>query len=211
MIASNWQNATRIGVAGRAAALLLLLLTGCAQRQVRPADDALLAAQAGRESALSAQPQWRMSGRFAVSGEGEGGSGRLDWQQRADGYVIEISAPVTRRSLRLSVDRGGARLDGLEQGPMHGDDAQDLLHEATGWTLPLQPLMAWARGARARGQAEIEFGVDGLPLRLQQQGWQVEYRSWDTARSPALPLRVFATSGERRVRLVVDRWDLSDG
>jgi outer membrane lipoprotein LolB len=198
--------------AGRTAgALLLVLLAGCAQRQVRPADDALLAAQAVREAALAAQPQWRMSGRFAVSGEGEGGSGRLDWQQRADGYVIEISAPVTRRSLRLIVNGDGARLEGLEQGPLSGADPQRLLYEATGWTLPLQPLMAWARGARARGPAELEFGTDGLPLRLQQQGWQVEYRSWDTARSPALPLRVFANSGERRVRLVVDRWELSDG
>lgn len=194
-----------------AAALLLVLLASCAQRQVRPADDALLAAQAGREAALAAQPQWRMTGRFAVSGEGEGGSGRLDWQQRADGYVIEISAPVTRRSLRLSVTGDGARLDGLEQGPLSGADPQRLLYEATGWRLPLQPLMAWARGARARGPADLEFGADGLPLRLQQQDWQVEYRSWDTARSPALPLRVFASSGEHRVRLVVDRWDLSDG
>jgi outer membrane lipoprotein LolB len=173
---------------------------------MREADDGLLAAQAGREAALAAQPQWRMSGRFAVSGEGEG-----DWQQHADGYVIEISAPVTRRSLRLSVDLQGARLEGLEQGPMHGVDAQALLYEATGWTLPLQPLMAWARGARARGPAQLEFGSDGLPARLQQQGWQVEYRSWDSRHSPALPIRVFASSGERRVRLAVDRWELSGG
>lgn len=185
---------------------LLVLLGGCATAPLRGPDAALLAAQAEREAELSVRDHWRLTGRVAVSGEGDGGSGRIDWLQRGDVYIIELSAPVSRQSWRLSVDAAGARLEGLEQGPLLGSDAERLLHEATGWHLPLQLLRAWVRGARAQGPAELHFNEAGLPARLSQHGWEIDYRSWDDSASPALPVRIFAESEGRRVRLVVDRW-----
>lgn len=196
------------GFAGRWLLLcgLLVLLGGCATAPLRGPDATLLAAQAEREAELSARDHWRLTGRVAVSGEGDGGSGRIDWLQRGDVYTIELSAPVSRQSWRLSVDETGVRLEGLEQGPLLGGDAERLLHEATGWHLPLQLLRAWVRGARAQGPAELHFNEAGLPARLSQHGWEIDYRSWDDSASPALPVRIFAESEGRRVRLVVDRW-----
>jgi outer membrane lipoprotein LolB len=190
---------------------LLLVLGACARPTLRGPDAALLASQAGREVALAATPDWSFSGRFAVSGQGEGGSGRIEWSQRGEQFRIELSAPVTRRSWRLSGNADGARLEGLEQGTLEGPHAEALLYEATGWSMPLQQLSAWVRGARARGRAEIEFSADGLPARLLQGGWQIEYRGWDAEARPALPKRVFAEAQQRRVRLVIDRWGPDGG
>ncbi len=193
-----------------AALLALAVLSACAPRPVRPPEAAgdriqLLAAQSAREAMLADAPDWSLAGRLAVSVAGEGGSGRIDWRQRGPALEIRLSAPVTRQSWVLAAAPGRARIDGLPDGPREGGDAEALLHEATGWTVPLSALSAWVRGARAPGPAEIEFGPDGLPVLIRQDGWTVEYRAWDGG-EPARPLRVFARRGEASVRLVVDAW-----
>lgn len=171
------------------------------------------AAQQAREQALSGDTDWTLSGRIAVSNAGRGGSGRLDWEQQGEGFQVSVSAPVTRQGWRLSAGPDGAMLEGVEGGPRHGFDARILLLEATGWDVPLRALPAWIRGLResALGPARIEYGTDGLPRYMEQDGWRIQYH-WpaapaDGARAtPVLPDRVEATRGEARVRLVVDQW-----
>lgn len=189
-------------------AALVLAVAACAPAPVRTSVDAsLLAAQAAHEAALLAQPDWALQGRLAVSAAGEGGSGRIDWVQRGDGFDIRLSAPVTRASWRLQGGPGQARLEGLDGGPLAGPDARDLLAQATGWDIPVQALAHWVRGGRAPGPAQIEFGPDGLPALIVQQGWTVEYRGWTTDAAPR-PRRVFASRGDASVRLAVDAWEV---
>ena len=189
-----------------AAGLLALFATACTTTAPRQGSDAtLLAAQSAREASLAEQANWAMAGRLSVSADGDGGSGRIEWQQRGDDFEIRLAAPVTRKSWRLLSQGGQATLDGLEGGTRAGPDAELLLLEATGWRIPIDALAAWARGARARGPATIEFTPAGLPALISQQGWQVEYREWDSA-EPARPRRVFARQGEATVRLVVESW-----
>jgi outer membrane lipoprotein LolB len=187
---------------------LVVAVAACAPAPIRPSgaagDDA---AQARREQALAAQPDWTFSGRVAVSQAGDGGSARIDWTQRGQDYEIRLAAPVTRQSWRLSRTGGLARLEGLDGGPREGADAEALLLEATGWRLPVDRLAAWVRGARAPGAAELSSDPLGRPALIRQDGWTVEYRGWDEA-TPARPLRVFADRDTARVRLVVERWSI---
>jgi outer membrane lipoprotein LolB len=184
------------------------VLAACSSPPRRDADADIgsLDAQLQREEMLSSQTQWSLVGKIAVSDGRDGGSGRIDWQQQGDRFRIEIRAPVSRQTWRLSGGPDGATLEGLDGGPRSGPDAEALLRDAVGWTVPVADMIAWARGARGEGAAEIEFGPEGLPSRLHQRGWTVEYRAWGEG-EPLLPRKVFAASGERRVRLVVERWD----
>jgi outer membrane lipoprotein LolB len=190
---------------------VLALLAGvvaCAPVSVRTggSESDLLAAQSAREADLAAEADWRMAGRLAVSARGEGGSGRIEWRQRGDDFDIRLSAPVTGKSWTLVSQGGQVVLDGLEGGPRHGDDAEALLQEATGWRIPVSALAAWARGGRATGPAQVEFGPDGLPAVIGQRGWVVEYREWGGGEPPR-PRRVFARlDAETSVRLVVESW-----
>lgn len=191
-----------------ALACLVLSLAACAPAPVRMrADPGLLAAQAAREAALASEPDWQFQGRLAVSAAGEGGSGRIDWVQRGEGFDIRLSAPVTRASWRLQGGPGQARLEGLEGGALVGPDARELLAGATGWDIPVQSLAHWLRGGRAPGPAQVEFGPDGLPALIVQQGWTVEYRGWTPEPAPR-PRRVFASRGDASVRLAVDAWEV---
>lgn len=199
----NWQR-------GCGLALLVMLLAACstAPRRVADvgADGDALALQAAREAALAADDAWSFSGRIAISNAHDSGSGRIEWQQDGGKYVIELRAPVTRRSWRLTGEPGWAQLDGLDGGPFEGDSAEALLLQHVGWNVPLADLAAWARGARASRDADTEFAPDGRLSRLREAGWVIEYRSWNDA-EPLLPTKVFAQRGDERVRLLVDRWD----
>lgn len=197
------------------------MLAACATRLPEPASLPRLdaasqavaeAQQAGRVAALQALPAWQLTGRASITRAGQGGSGRIEWWQDGAAFEVALAAPVTRQSWRLAVDAGGARLEGLEGGARSGPDGQALLFEATGLDVPVAALGAWLRGLPAdiavHGPAQLEFGADLLPARLQQGGWTIEFRGWrpGTPGAPALPLRMDARRGDAGVRLVVDEW-----
>ena len=202
----------------RAACILLALaLAGCASLPPPASGDAFAgdAAQRARIDALGlaggdcAAPAWSLVGRVALSNGRQGGSGRIEWTQAAGAQRLQLSAPVTRQSWVLEVDAGGAELQGIAGSPISDSDPARLLREATGWDIPVAALGCWVRGAAAAGlgPARIDYGVDLLPRRIEQDGWTVEYDGWrGSSDGPALPGRIEARSGEDRVRLVVDQW-----
>jgi outer membrane lipoprotein LolB len=199
--------------------VLMLALAACSSVDTRsvtaPEAVAVVSAEAAaaeqaRQEQLLSQPQWQFQGRAAISKGRDGGNGRLDWQQNGPQYRVELSAPVTRQSWVLTGDAGQARLEGLAGGPRLGADAALLLREATGWDIPVALLMDWVRGLPAQGQSPEQFSQDarGRPRALQQAGWTIHYLDWYEPQGTvsALPKRIEASSGDAKVRLIIDQW-----
>ena len=182
-----------------------LLIAGCAAPRVKPDAD-LLARQSAREQALAAQPNWQLSGRLGVSSGKDSGSGSLQWRQQGDAFHFSVHAPVTGKTWVLSGDPQHAVLEGLRDRAVEGDDAATLLERELGWHVPVADLTAWVRAARAKGEARVEFRSDGLPASIEQDGWKIEYPDYDSTHQPPLPRKVFASSGEYRVRLAISQW-----
>lgn len=189
----------------RFAVVFALLLAGCAAPRVKP-DDQLLARQSAREKTLAAQTGWQLTGRLGVSDGRDGGSGSLQWRQDGAAFRFSVHAPVTGKTWVLSGDAQHAVLEGLRERPVEGSDAQALLERELGWHVPVAELTDWVRGARARGNAEIEFRSDGLPAAIAQDGWKIEYPDYDSSLQPPLPRKIFASRGNYRVRLSVTEW-----
>jgi outer membrane lipoprotein LolB len=200
----------RVLALGLVASVLAACVSQPVPRGVAPVD--LAQAQAAGEL-RGAVLDWDLSGRIAVSNGDRGGSGRIDWRQRASGYTISLSAPVTRQSWQLSGNDLGARLDGIAGGPREGANVEALLRSATGWDIPVRALQDWIRGVGASGPeygpARLAYNAGGLPLRLEQAGWSIEYQDWHPAASglPSLPRRIVARNGTASVKLVVDQWE----
>lgn len=198
-----------------------LLLAGCvtvptAAPPAAPGDVAAFeVAQRQREAALGlasgdcGAPAWAMAGRVALSNGKDGGSGRIDWAQSDGAAAVTLSAPVTRQSWTLRNGTDGAVLEGVPNGPVSGIDAERLLHDTTGWQIPVAALGCWLRGTRAgeaAGPAVTTYGADGRPRRIEQGGWRIDFDGWGEDGGVAVPTRVNAEQGSNRVRLVVDRW-----
>lgn len=193
-----------------ACAALALVLAACAAPRVKPlaADAALLAGQLARERALAARADWQLLGRLGISDGQDSGSGTLDWTQQGPRFRFSVHAPVTGKTWVLVGDAAHARLEGLREHAVEGNDAAALLQRELGWQVPLAELVDWVRGMRAPGPARIEFRSDGLPASLQQAGWTVEYPAYDESRDPPLPSKVFASKGHFKVRLAIRQWTL---
>jgi outer membrane lipoprotein LolB len=192
------------------AVLLPLCLAACVPAAVRVKGNAeTQAAQQQREQALAHVDHWVMQGRLGVSDGKDGGSGSFSWTQAGDHYEFVLRAPITGKSFRLSGGPGDASLEGLDGGSLHGPDAESLMRKALGWEVPLRELRAWVLGLRADGgPAEVSFGDNKLPSLLQQDGWAVDYRAWDTSRQPALPTKVYAEKPPYKVKLSIESWQL---
>jgi outer membrane lipoprotein LolB len=189
------------------AVALPLLLAACVPPVRMKGDAGLLDAQLAREKTLAHADHWVLQGRLGVSDGKDGGSGSFSWTQNGDRYEFVLRAPITGKSFRLSGDAAGALLEGLDRGPLRGPDAEALMRKALGWAVPLGDLRAWVLGLRAdSGPAELDFGVDRLPSLLQQDDWTVDYREWDTARTPPLPTKVYAERPPYKVKLSIDSW-----
>jgi outer membrane lipoprotein LolB len=189
------------------ALLLSAGLTACVAptRPVLAEADAQ-AAQIIRETKLANAPGWSLTGRIALSRGKDGGSGRIDWRQNGEDFEIILAAPITHQSWRIQRKAGLARIDGIEGGSRESDNAEALLLETTGWRIPVNALAKWLRGTRATGASSVAYDGSGLPLRIEQDGWVIEYRAWNAA-NPPQPTKVFARQGDASVRLVIDQWN----
>lgn len=205
----------RAGLLPIAVSLLAACATQAPRAPLPPVGAAPELHQQRREAALAARPDWALQGRVALSNGREGGSGRIDWRQHGTDYDVSLSAPITRQSWRLVGDDTHARLEGIEGGPLEGDDPADLLLAATRWDIPVAALSSWVRGIPAdehsHGRATLGFGPDGRLQTLEQAGWTVQYAAWQDAAGVELPQRLEAIRGEAKVRLVVDAWESGGG
>ncbi len=167
------------------------------------------AALAAREAVMLGLDDWQLRGRLALARGGDGGTLNVEWSQSGEAYIIRLSAPVTRRQWVLSGSAESVLLSGVEGGPIQGTDAEMLLLEATGWRLPIRQLPFWVRGRLGPGPvSELAIDAEGRPLGFRQGAWSLAYRDWWPG-DPVLPRRVFASTDDASVRLIVTDWTAS--
>ena len=194
----------------RAAGLALLVVLGVQGCSVSPRRMDAGVPDLARQSRAAALDSWHLRGRVAVSDGREGGSGRFDWVQDGEAYVMTIRAPVSNQTWRLSGSDGHARLEGAGPDPVEGPDAEELLAEKTGWRLPVRQLRAWVRALPDSSRGVVRSGPDGMPLQLRESGWTLEYRDYDRALQPPMPTRIAASRAPYKVRLAISSWNLDE-
>jgi outer membrane lipoprotein LolB len=181
---------------------MLVLLAGCAGVGVRPIP---------LPEDLADLDRWQASGRIGVSGPESGGSGSFSWAQRGSRADIQIRGPVGVGSVLIELRGDGPKPNLL----LRTGDGQTLeaaaawreLETRLGASVPAGQLRYWMLGLAAPGEHRwIEAG-DGAAS-LEQDGWRIDYQRFSTEPGARVPVRLQATSGDARVRIVVDRWRL---
>jgi len=184
-------------------ALLVGLMGGCttvAPRQTTPLPDNLAELE-----------YWQARGRIGLTGAAGGGSGSFDWQQSNDRAEVQLRGPVGIGSLHMKVT-GSAAAPELEletgDGKLESQAAWDALEARLGAILPAGNLRFWMLGIAAPGEHRwLEPGADGV-VTLEQSGWRIDYQRYSDDSGAHVPVRINASSGATRVRIVVDRWQL---
>lgn len=200
-------------LAGRLLAVLLAgsLLGGCAAPARIDGTPAIDAAR--RQAAILSVSTWEARGRIALKAPGASGQGNFAWLQAGDRSVLRVTGPfgagayeIRWEPARLTVLSGRGEVAADYSGP---DAAQRFLEEQLGWSLPVANARYWIRGLAGPHTAASETpDGSGLLASLVQDGWEVNYGEYRPQGAVALPRKLVLSSGDRRIRLVIDNWDL---
>lgn len=192
-------------------AMAVALLAACQAPMPRPADDELAQARlAERASAFEDHEAWGLSGRLAIDGGDEGGSGRLDWSHDGARGAVAFRGALGRGAWQLEYAPGAARLETAAGGVEVARSVNEIAVRHLGWPVPVDALEWWVRGLAAPDApaTSVALDADGHPAAFQQHGWRVAFSRYATVEGMALPGRLDAEGPDGRVRLVVSDWRL---
>jgi len=158
--------------------------------------------------------RWQARGRIGVSGEAGGGSGSFEWRQDGDRADIQIRGPVGIGSVRLQVEGDEAdprvKLQTGDGVTLESQAAWDELEARLGAPVPAGHLRFWMLGLAAPGDHAWDAGMAEGQKALDQDGWRIVYQKYSSEPGAPVPVRMNASSGATRVRIVVDRWQLDE-
>lgn len=176
--------------------LLALLLGGCAGMGI-----------SGRD----ASDRWALSGKLGVRQEQQAESVLLNWTQCGERYRLVLSGPFGQRLARVEGNAGGATLWLRNEPPQYTTDIQLWLTQHLGWPLPVAELRYWVRGRAMPGvDARVEHDQQGLPRRLWQRQWQVDYLEFHHQEELTLPRRLRASRDDLSSTLLIKQWQLGE-
>ena len=181
-----------------------LVVAGCATAPVPPPS-------AGRAADPQALTQWTAKGRIALTAQGEGGSGSFVWQQRSERTELAVRGPLGAGGLSIVTDGDTLQLEDGSGQALDGDAARLALERRLGARLPLSELSYWMLGVPAPGAMAPAQPAIGPGAGFTQAGWVVTYEAFEVSGDWSLPARLTATTGDARVRIVVDDWQLPAG
>jgi outer membrane lipoprotein LolB len=182
-------------------AMLALLVAGCATAPVSTPSP-------GRAADPQALTQWTARGRIALTAQGEGGSGSFVWQQRSERTELAVRGPLGAGGLSIVTDGDTLQLDDGSGQALDGDAARVALERRLGARLPLSELRYWILGVPAPDAMAPAQSATGPVAGFTQAGWVITYDAFRAAGDWSLPARLTATTGDARVRIVVDDWQL---
>lgn len=178
---------------------LVMLAAGCATLAGTPVDDTAL--------------DFELQGRIALRYGTEGGNARITWRHAALSDDLMVTNPIGQGIARITRQRDEVMLvtaDGKEHRAL---DAESLTQSVLGWRLPLAGLPDWVRARPVPGRpAQLRRTEAGQIESVEQDGWLIEYQTWDGALPARIKLLRSGADGigtAVEIRLVIDKWTLA--
>ena len=174
------------------------LLTACASVPPAPL--------APREAIRNFSLEGRFALRVTLPGQpAQNSGGRLTWVHQNRSDRVLLSSPLGYGLAEIDATPEISRLRTADGMTRESSDPDTLIADVTGQQLPIGRMPAWLLG-RSGGKARIDSDHLGRPLRLIEDGWQVDY-SFEDDSPNALPSRLTLTrQGEIELRLRIEEW-----
>ncbi|OIQ78114.1 outer-membrane lipoprotein LolB precursor [mine drainage metagenome] len=188
------------------ALLLALVSAGCAPLQPVPAatPPATYEQHAERVAQIRA---FALNGRIGVLSEKKGFSGTLHWHHHTEGDDIDFYSPIGTQLGSISAGADGVTLTTSDQKTYTAQDAETLMQDTLGWSLPMAGLSNWVLGRPSAGEVQIlAWDGQGRILHMRQNGWDIEYPHYMEAEGQQLPGKIVLKSQKLDLKLVIEQW-----
>ena len=183
----------------------VLLLAAC--RTVVPTTTE---SAAQRRAQLRAITNYDFTSRVASVVGTQGFSAAMDWQQRSSDSALQIRAPFGLASLDIDYRDGQLLLRASDGTRVSGAVADEKLREWLGFTPPLASFRYWLLGCSDPASVSDElFDEQQRLTQLKQDGWQVDYQSYQQSARQWLPQRLSIERDGRKLKLVISHWQTS--
>jgi outer membrane lipoprotein LolB len=194
--------------------LLGLACAACAPLTTKPVPDASARAEAWRRhrTTIAELAVWSLTGRIVVRDAGEGWSGTLRWRQDGDRFQLRLIAPLAQGTWQLAGDAGGVEMSAPKGERRFAADAETLMLEALGWSIPVTGARYWVTGIPdpELDVGRLDLDAEGRLAALEQAGWSVAEIEYVPVGSYQLPKRLKLERESLRVQLAVSWWDLAE-
>ena len=150
---------------------------------------------------------WQFNGRVSLVQEEQGWHAGISWQEHGDQFQLQISGPLGQEAFRLTGNPAGVILEDKKGKKTSARDANSLLLQTTGWSLPVNGLRYWVRGLVVPGEkARERRDLQGRLLELEQSGWSINYSRYHFVDDLGWPAKLQLVRDDVSVRLVIDKW-----
>lgn len=183
------------------------LAAGCAGNRVNPPPAPSSTPAANIESVNS----WRADGRIAIQRGDEGWSARLRWKKSGDEFQIRLIAPLGRGTYEIAGNSAAVALVAPSGDRFTSTDAESLMREQLGWSIPLGGAQYWLRGLFAPGASATMINTDqtGRLKDMQQLGWRISFLRHVSVDGFELPAKLYLHHENLKVRIAISKWELN--
>jgi outer membrane lipoprotein LolB len=192
--------------------ILLLPLCLAASCATRPVLTAAARSELWQQHqlALAALDKWEARGRVAVRVENKGWTAGLRWQQQGGSYSARVTGPLGRGLYELSNNGGNVQLRMQDNRLLYASDAESLMQQNLGWSIPVSGFIYWIRGLPAPDSrpADMTLDEDGRLQTLNQDGWQISYDGYLPRGHYELPQKITLTRDDFMLRLIIHDWEV---
>lgn len=188
---------------------LLLGLSGCSSTTAPKVATAQPTAPSWplRKARLQELKNWQIKGKVAIHSQNDSGSVSLAWTQHHQSYTLSLFGPLGSNAVQIEGKPGLVTLQTADGKHFSAQNPEQLLHEQTGWDLPISSLIYWARGLPVPGSsAETHFDNQHRLLQLRQGDWQIDYSQYTAFQGVELPTRLALNHPQLHIKLVIYQW-----
>ncbi len=191
--------------------LLLLILQGCSDVssivKKEAVDDVDLVWQE-RQKKLYNIAAWAIRGRLAVRAEGDAWSASLQWAQQKQLYMMRVIAPLGQGTYEIKRGYKSVSLLTAENEYYEAEDAESLMQNNLGWSVPVEGMKYWIRGIPDPGNKIENITVDehAFMTKLEQSGWEIELSRYTEEGKYYLPGKIVMKNSRVKITILAKDW-----
>ncbi|WP_200916240.1 lipoprotein insertase outer membrane protein LolB [Jeongeupia sp. HS-3] len=128
------------------------------------------------------------------------------WTWRATENRLALNNPLGQTLAELTLTSGGASYRDANGRVLSAGDADALLQEGLGWSVPVNGLAHWLKGEADPASPASISDADGKRI-IHQAGWQIELSDWlSRGNGQQLPRRLYLTRPDIELRIAISEW-----
>ncbi|WP_034949178.1 lipoprotein insertase outer membrane protein LolB [Erwinia oleae] len=156
--------------------------------------------------------RFQTRGAFAYLSDSQKVYARFNWQQTApDRYRLLLTNPLGSTELQLDAQGSVVQIVDNKGKRYVSNDAEKMISQLTGMDIPLNNLRQWIMGLPGDAtdySLDDKYQLRQVNYSREGQQWAVNFQSYDSKQSPALPSNLELREGNQRIKLKMDSWTL---